>query len=279
MTIPRSPIFSRARVAAVLVCSASLSASACLSLSDAEGSDRIGSITISSTMTSQVPRRATPTATFFTSQPTDLPSSRVGSDQCGTFNFVPESFTPGNLLAGASLQLQVGNQSYGMSERANVPRVYGLTSGETFPFMAGDSVRVSIPGQAGGFPPAQIAVKLAEPVVLAPLVVTDADQDLAFQWETNGDANSSLIISLRYTAAVTTEVPDAQLLCIVRDNGSYTIPAGTLGLYYSSNPASRSVNVLRWRTNSARVDDRSQIYIVSTVDTSFTLPTVALGVR
>jgi hypothetical protein len=279
MTIPRSPILTRARVAAVLLGSASLSASACLSLGDVEGSDRIGSITVSSTLTSQVPRRATPTATFFTSQPTELPNSRVGSDQCGTFSFVPESFAPGNLLAGAALQLQVGSQSYSMSERSNVPRVYGLTGGETFPYTAGDTLRVSIPGQAGGFPPAQIAVRLAEPVALAPLVVTEADQDLAFQWETNGDANSSLIISMRYTTAVTTEVPDAQLLCIVRDNGAYTIPAGTLGIYYASNPASRSVNVLRWRTNAVRVDDRSQLYIVSTSDTSFTLPPVPSGPR
>jgi len=280
MTTPRSYSALRSRVAAVLVGGvASVSLSSCISISDAEGSDRIGSITISSTLASQVPRRATATATFFTTQPTDLPSSRVTTDQCGTFNFVPESFAPGNLVAGASLQLQVGSQTYSMSERAGLPRVYALSSGETFPFVAGDSVRVSIPGAAGGFPPGQIAVRLAEPLDIAPLVVTTADQDLAFQWTANGDANSSVIISMRYTTAVTTEVPDSQLLCIVRDNGAYTIPAGTLGIYYASNPASRQINVLRWRTNTARVDERSQLYLVSTSDTTFTLPQVSAGVR
>jgi len=279
MMTSRPPFLSRARVAAVLVCGAALTSTACLSLDDAEGSDRIGSITISSTLASQVPRRATPTATFFTTQPLELPSSRVTTDQCGTFSFLPESFSPGNLLAGAALQLQVGTESYSMSERANVPRVYGLTSGETFPFSEGDSARISIPGQAGGFPPGEVAVRLAEPLALAPISVTEVDQDLSFQWEANGDANSSVIISMRYTTAVTTEVPDAQLLCIVRDNGAYTIPSGTLGIYYASNPASRSVNVLRWRTNSVRVDDRSQLYVVSTVDTSFTLPQASAGAR
>jgi hypothetical protein len=266
-------------MATVLVCAASLASTACLSLGDAEGTDRIGSITISSTLNSQVPRRATPTATFFTSQPTDLPNSRITTDQCGTFSYVPESFTPGNLQAGEALQVLVGGNSFSMSERANLPRVYGLTSGGSFPYAAGDSARISIPGQAGGFPPGQVAVRLAEPLELAPIVVTEADQDLAFQWETNGDANSSVIISLRYTTAVTTEVPDAQLLCIVRDNGSYSIPAGTLGIYYSSNPASRAVNVLRWRTNSAQIDERSQLYVVSTVDTTFVLPLVQAGAR
>jgi hypothetical protein len=269
----------RHAVAAVLAGGAALSLSSCLSISDAEGSDRIGSITISSTLSSQVPRRASATATFFTTQPTDLPNSRVERDQCGTFNYVPESFAPGNLLAGESLQLQVGGQSYSMSERAGVPRVYGLTSGNTFPYASGDTARVAIPGTAGGFPPGQISVRLAEPIDLAPIVVGGSDQDLAFQWALNGDANSSVIISMRYTTAVTTEVPDAQLLCVVRDNGSYTIPAGTLGIYYASNPASRQVNVLRWRTNTARVDERSQLYIVSTTDTTFTLPEVAAGIR
>lgn len=279
MTTSRSLLALRARVVTVLVGGAVLSQSSCISISDAEGSDRIGSITISSTLSSQVPRRASATATFFTTQPTDLPSSRVESDQCGTFNYVPEAFTPGNLLAGESLQLQVGTETYNMSERAAVPRVYALTSGDTFPFNEGDSIRVSIPGTAGGFPPGQIGVRMAEPLALEPVVAPAIDQDLAFQWSANGDANSSVIISMRYTTAVTTDVPDAQLLCVVRDNGSYTIPAGTLGLYYSSNPASRQVNVLRWRTNAVRVDERSQLYLVSTIDTTFVLPEPSAGAR
>lgn len=266
-------------MAAVLVGGAALSLSSCISISDAEGSDRIGSITISSTLSSQVPRRATATATFFSTQPTDLPSSRVESDQCGTFNYVPESFAPGNLLAGESLQLQVGGETYNMSERSSVPRVYALTSGDSFPFSEGDSIRVSIPGAAGGFPPGQIAVRMAEPLELGPLVAPTTDTDLAFEWSTNGDANSSVIISMRYTTAVTTDVPDAQLLCVVRDNGAYTIPAGTLGIYYASNPASRQVNVLRWRTNTVRVDERSQLYLVSTIDTTFVLPEPSAGAR
>lgn len=263
----------------MLVGGAALSLSSCLSISDAEGSDRIGSITISASLASQVPRRATATATFFTTQPTDLPSSRVESDQCGTFSYLPESFVPGNLLAGEALPLQIGAATYTMSERSGLSRVYGLTSGESFPFTEGDSARLSIPGTAGGFPPGQIAVRLAEPLDLRPISAPEPDQDLAFAWTANGDANSSVIISLRYTVAVTTEVPDAQLLCIVRDNGAYTIPAGTLGIYLASNPASRQVNVLRWRTNTVRVDERSQLYLVSTIDTSFTLPVVAAGAR
>lgn len=279
MTTPRSLFALRARVTAALVGGAAISLSSCISISDAQGSDRIGSITISSTLSSQVPRRATATATFFTTQPTDLPSSRVTNDQCGTFSYVPESFAPGNLLAGESLQLQVGGDTYNMSERSGLPRVYGLTSGESFPYAEGDSVRISIPGTAGGFPPGQIGVRMAEPLDLQPIVAPAIDQDLAFEWTANGDANSSVIISMRYTTAVTTEVPDAQLLCIVRDNGSYTIPAGTLGIFYSSNPASRQVNVLRWRTNEVRVDERSQLYLVSTIDTTFVLPPVAAGTR
>ena len=279
MTTSRPRSAFRAGLSAACAGGAALSLSACLSVSDLEETDRVGSFTISSTQSSQVPRRATPTATFFTTQPTELPTSRVTTDGCGTFNFAPETFAPGNLQGGETLQLRVGGSSFTMSERAAPRRVYGLTSGESVPFEAGDSARFTIPGQAGGFPPGQIAVRMAEPIELQPIVVTEASQDLAFQWTPNGDDNSSVILSMRYNVAITTDEPNAQLLCIVRDNGSYTIPANQLGLYFTSNPASRRVNVLRWRTNTVRVDERSQLYVVSTVDTNFVLPVPAVSAQ
>ncbi len=258
------------RLSVLLAAAAALSLSACLSTSEVRGTNRYGSITIGASGGSTGPFVATPTAAFFTGRPTELPTSRTTTDQCGTFAFTRESFAPGNLDAGSALQLLVGNEGYQMEESAQVPGIYTLPGGGSFSYSAGDSIRVSVPGAAGGFPASQVALRLAEPIRLGPVVLTD-DQDLPITWESNGDANSGVIISVRFTTSVTSEIPDAQVLCVVRDNGAYTIPAATLGQYFASNPASRQLNVLRWRTNFSTVDERSSLYIVSTLDTTMAL--------
>jgi hypothetical protein len=259
-------------LARLAVPAAVLALSACASISDVQGNNRYGAITINATGSFEGPFAAVPTATFFRSQPQELPNSRTEFDQCAPFNFVPESFVPGNLEAGSAIELRVGTQTLSLTQPANLPRVYALPGGVGFPYRAGDSVRVTVPGQAGGFPAASIGLRLAEPVVVDAVQVGSETEDLPIRWQANGDANSGIIISLRFSTVAGTLAPNRQLLCTVRDNGAFTIAGGFLGEYFSSDPVSRSVNVLRWRTNAVTVDERSALYIVSTIDTSFVLP-------
>lgn len=260
------------RVAAVLLSvSAAALVTGCLSPDGFENNNRYGSITIESTGAESGRVLATAVASFFRGNELELPTSVISSDNCGTFNFVTEAFTPGNLAAGAEVQLRVGSTSYVMAESPQVPRLYVLSGQQSFSYAAGDSVRVTVPGVTGGFPAAQIALRLAEPVALGPVTAGEINQDLPVSWTSTGDANSSVIISLRYTTSQTTTVPNVQVLCIVRDNGGYAIPAAQLGNYYASNPASRELNVLRWRTNTVDVDERTALYIVSTADTTVAL--------
>ena len=257
-----------ARLAAVATV---LALPACASFSDVQGNERLGSINLTTASSNTGPYAATAVATFFTSQPQTLPSSRVTSDQCGTFNYVPESFVPGNLEAGAEIQLQVGGNAYSLTQPSNLPRVYTLGDRRAL-HSPGDTARVTIPGVAGGFPGATIALRMAEPVLITNEIRADSAQDVAVAWQPNGDANSSIILSFRFTGSLSSVNPDRQVLCIVRDNGAYTVPGGTMGEYFASNPASRSLNIMRWRTNSAVVDERTQLYIVSTIDTTLVLP-------
>jgi hypothetical protein len=113
---------------------------------------------------------------------------------------------------------------------------------------------------------------MAEPVLLQNEIRADSAQDVAVAWAPNGDANSSILLSFRFTGSLSSVTPDRQVLCIVRDNGAYTVPGSSMGEYFASNPASRSLNVMRWRTNAAVVDERTQLYIVSTIDTTLVLP-------
>src|SRR5690606_6297716 len=116
---------------------------------------------------------------------------------------------------------------------------------------------------AGGFPAGQVSIRLAEPVQLGTLPVVSSDDDYPVTWASNGQGTSGIIIALRFGFSGSSLQPDRQVLCQVRDDGAYTIPGGFLGEYYASLPDHREINVLRWRTNAAQIDERSQLHIVS----------------
>ncbi len=256
------------RLFAALCGVSALMLGACVGLDDSANNNRYGSVNLRATGSAPGPFSATATVTFFTGGEATLPTSVTSVDQCGQFPFTVEQIVPGNLTGGTSLALRVGGQSYAMTEPPTVPRIYTLPAPGVALYQTGDSAILTVPGVAGGFPGGQIAVRLAEPVLLGPLAPVEAGADYAISWASNGDPRSGVIISMRYALAGSTDAPNRQLLCTVRDDGAYTIPGGVLTEWSTSNAASRSVNVLRWRTNEASVDERSKLHIVSTIDTT-----------
>ncbi len=268
-----SPVISRVarRLHAVAMVTLALGVSACIDVSDPDANNRFGSISIRASSGGAGPYRALPTAIFFTGSPSTLPNSASQTDQCGQFPLAPEQLVPGTLVAGEELALRVGGQNLTMTEAPNAPRIYTMPPPGEFIYAAGDTLRVTLPGAAGGFPGSQISLRLAEAVRLGPLTPTAIGEDYPISWQQNGDARSGIIISMRYASAASTTAANLQVLCLVRDNGSYTIPGGLLTEWYTSNPSFRSVNVLRWRTNTVEVDPRSTLYIVSTIDTTVVL--------
>lgn len=258
-------------VAALGVCAVT-TLGACNGVGDPIGKDRFGAITIAATGSGAASFTALPTAVFFTGLSSSVPTSKVASDQCGTFNYRPESYTPGDLSAGPALEVRVGSTVRSMTEPAGIPRLYTLSSPNFFQYTPGDSVRVAIPGAGGGFPASQIALRLAEPIRLGPIPVLNVNDPLTVTWDKNGDENSGVIISIRWASGQSTVAgPDQQVLCVVRDNGAYTVAGSLLGNFYASEPTQRVLNVLRWRTNSSRIDTRTTLYIVSSLDTTTTL--------
>ncbi len=259
----------RRRLFAV-VCGVSAGAlSACLTMDDSQANNRYGSINLRASGSEQGPYRATATAVFFTGGESALPNSLTTSDQCGTFPYTVEQVVPGDLTAGSSVELVMGGvTSYALAQTEAVPRVYVLPAPGVALYEEGDSAVVNVPGVAGGFPAGQIKVQLAEPVRLGTLTPIVPGEDYPISWETNGNAQSGIIISMRYASAASDDRADQQVLCIVRDNGAYTISGGLLSEWSSSNPAFRVANVLRWRTNEATVDERSKLHIVSLIDTT-----------
>jgi len=245
-----------------------LTISACSPLDDSSNNNRYGSIALRATGSARPEFLITPTAVFFTGGQTVLPTSATTTDQCGQFPLTVERVAAGNLTAGSPLTLQVGGESFNMIESVVAPRIYTLPVALSAQYTVGDTATVTVPGVAGGFPGGQVSVRLSEPVVLRSLAAVVPGTNYSLSWATNGDARSGIVISMRYAAGSATDGANQQLLCNVRDDGEYTFQGSQLLAWASSNALFRSINVLRWRTNTASVDARSTLYIVSTIDTT-----------
>jgi hypothetical protein len=177
-------------------------------------------------------------------------------------------FTAGNLTGGSVLDLDVASESYALREAAGSPLLYTLGGSGTFTYEVGDTARVTVPGAAGGFPGSQVTVRLAEPLRVGPFTAPEPGQSFTLTWEQNGDANSGVVVSLRYGAFSSEGEPNRQLICVAQDDGSITIAPTLLADYFASDVDSREINVLRWRTNVTNVDERSRLYIISSADTT-----------
>lgn len=256
----------------VIIAAGLLLVSACRPLTDATGDYRYGSVSVRASGSGSGPYTAIPTATFFNSFEQTLPNSNTLQDVCGTYFYSPATISPGNLEPGGPVPLSIRGSSVGMlDEPVGVPGVYVLPAPNSFQYVLGDTLRVNVPGAAGGFPAGQVSLRLAEPIQLAALTNVAPGDDFPISWANNGQGTSGVILALRFGVSATSLAPDRQVLCLVRDNGGYTIPGGILGEYYASPPDHRELNVLRWRTNSQQIDERSLLHIVSSLDTTVSL--------
>lgn len=249
-----------------------LALSACLQATEVTEDFRYASLTVRATGSGLGPYVATPTLTFFRSVEQNLPDSRTIADNCGVFPYTPDVIFPGDLPGGAAVPLRIGSRDLGsLSVPAGVANVYTLNGGQSFTFEPGDTLVMSTPGVSNGFPAGEVAVRLAEPIDLGALGPVEVGADFPVSWSTEGDDNSGVIVALRHASGPASDRPDRQLLCIVRDNGSYTVPGGLMGEFTSSPQEFRELSVLRWRTNRNELDGRTNLYVVSTLDTVVSL--------
>ncbi|HLA91351.1 MAG TPA: hypothetical protein VJL28_13070, partial [Gemmatimonadaceae bacterium] len=132
-------------------------------------------------------------------------------------------------------------------------------------FTPGDSVFVTIPGDAAGFPAASFAGKTAEPFTLAPLVVPPTNQNMTVSWSAATDANAAMLLSFRFHEGSGTGL-NQQLLCDFRDDGTGSVQAALIARWVASGD--RDVFAERLRTAIVRVPSATDAFInlVSTFD-------------
>lgn len=246
----------------------------CLRVGAGESSlSRYGAVTISATTGGPGVARADGSAIFFEAFTASVPDSRFPSNACRVSVVDTTTRTSrGDLKAGAQLGLSLGaganktSATLAFNEAQMRYSAPGLLS-----YSAGDSVLVSVPGDASGFPASNISVLLAEPLAPEDIVTPAPGMPMEVRWNASADQTGAFIIAIRYANPVTSTYANEQLVCSVSDTGNADISSNILESFLNSPSALRSVYLTRWRTQAVQVNDRSLLHIVSSVDTAATL--------
>jgi hypothetical protein len=191
-------------------------------------------------------------AVFYRGTSASIPDSRTANDQCvDTFYSAPTTTpVPNTVSAGDALSLVLG------SSTVSVPKIegstgisYGVTAGSVS-FTPGVQANLSIPGQIDGFPAAQSQVKTAEAFTPAPVPIKGVGNVIDVSWSPAGDAESAMLVSLRYSSAGQSTV-NRQVFCAFRDNdGTGEIDQDALTGWTQTNITARQVVFTRYRTKT-----------------------------
>lgn len=195
-----------------------------------------------------------PVATFFRSQPLGIATSTTPEDNCFITSFV-DTLTPldntTGLDAGATVTVNVSGDSISLTPTAQPSiRTYRVPGAQQLVFTPGDTVRVTIPGAVGGFIASTIAARTADAFTRSALPVPGALESIDLTWTPDTRAGSSMLVSMRYSAAGTGTL-DSQVFCSLVDDGAFTIPSDVLAGWRAASV--REAVTSRWRTEVKQI--------------------------
>ena len=244
----------------------------CNNLTEFNGeTSRYGAIDIRGASTSATTVNASATAIFFEAVNAVVPNSSTQQNDACVYAVVDTTTLEvrGQSRVGDSLSLSVGgNQVPFPYQDANLR--YATSATQPFSYQSGDVAQISIPGSGELFPPSNISVKLAEPIVPGALTLPAVGQSLALSWNATNDPTSAMLISVRYANPSNTSYANEQIYCSVKDDGIFEIPGTGLSALLASPAARRSVRFTRYRTNEVQIDSRTLLHVATTVDTVVT---------
>lgn len=183
---------------------------------------------------------ASPLAYFFRSQQLNFTPSGNAQDQCQKMPVPPDDLPTLNYLdAGQQVTVTVGGAEHVLPKVARPAGfVYSLEAPVSYE--PGETVTVEIPGAEAAFPPVQFTAPTADSFsVSAPVPVpTDPTEGVALTWTAGDPAASSMTVALRYIPSSGTAAE--QVYCVLRDDGSFTIPPLFVDAWKAENTGSRT---------------------------------------
>lgn len=144
--------------------------------------------------------------------------------------------------------------------------LYQLLSVSGIPFTVGDTLRLTVPGDVTGFPPAQLSVRVAEPFTYDAIGSSLEGEPLPITWTPAAAPGALMIYSLRYNSSGVSIEPDAQIYCVFLDDGAAQVPAGLAISWGVADPASRSVYASRVRRATSEINARTRVNLFSFFD-------------
>lgn len=254
-----------------MVCAATLLVSACSSFTGTDRDpNRYASLSVSAKSTGPTTATANATLIFFDAVNVQVPNSALSqTDQCivSTLNTVDDAVT-GERRIGDAISLGVGRGTVSLGFNSSRQR-YENPASAPIAYTTGDSATITIPSSSF-FPAATLGIRLADPMIPSEVTLPAAATDWIIRWNGNDDGVSSVQLQLVYANPATLTVANEQLYCVLRDDGSTTLPSAALAPFLASPNAVRALRLVRWRTNELRLDERTLLHVASTIDTLIT---------
>lgn len=245
-----------------LIAASAIVLAACNVSSDLPTNQRLGFVTISQfgagdTATIDV------VGSFFqpsaTIQP-NIQNTAAVPDTCAVYDYQGPPENPGpikvdNLNAGDSIVITTDKATGKLLPVINVAGSvdYRLAGGR-LPFTPGSQVTIEVPGDTGGFPAQTVKVGTFAAPSFTP-VERHPDEDLDLHWSSGGAQYGAIHMQFLYSNTAST-TPNKGMLCLLRDDGSYTIPRFLVaGEWVISPDDAQSVTAIRRNTTITQQQD------------------------
>ncbi len=208
-----------------------------------------------------------PVGRFFVGQLSTVPNAKLVLDSCADalYSAPTNDFTGVTFLdAGLPVTTMIGTRLDTLQRDVNSQGqiIYERSAGGEIPYTPGDSIVVSVPGAVGGFPATSIRAKTAEAFTMDPVSVPTGSETIQLHWTAAHDANSALILELRYDPSGG-GVPTRELLCSYHDNGVDSIPSYQYQPWAASTASAREVVATRLRTNYLGAANNGLVGVIS----------------
>lgn len=173
---------------------------------------------------------ASTVASFYDATGLGVPSAPVPWDSCRALTYSPSGgISMGQVYpsinAGSAVQVRLGSRTDSLFPQVlGTETQYRIRSGGGIAYTPGDSVSVVIPGTSTGFPAITFRAKTAEPFTMQDISGAVAGARIDLKWSAPQDANSTMVLSLRYSG-VGSDTLNSQVYCQFHDDGTDSIPA------------------------------------------------------
>lgn len=212
---------------------------------------------------------AIPTMTFIRAFAQVPNSAALATDQCGyaAIDTTPQAVL-GQYRAGDSITVAIGGRTIKLGFRTDSSR-YDLQRSGSTTYSSGDIATITVPGADTSFPASSISLKLAEPLIPGPVAAPQVSGDpMRITWNATNDSSSAVLLFLRYGNTSQATRANEQIYCQMRDDGQTSLAYSTLSAFVVSPVATRSLRMIRFRTNVLQLDTRTILHAASQVDTT-----------